>query len=164
MLNRSLPMRHLRPTWESFTSRISAKVFRKMFRMTLPTLSRLCGKIATSVGSKAFKSEFIEDSSLLDLPAQALEAIGGFIPGELKMAILLRLLAGACYVDMIALFHVSEISVWNVFHEAISWVSKPFTFPLNQVVEKKDWPSLKIIAADFAASTEGVYNGCFGAT
>ena len=59
MLNRSLPIRLVRPTWESFTSRISDKVFRKMFRMTHATFSTLCDKIATSVGPKAFKSEFI---------------------------------------------------------------------------------------------------------
>jgi DDE superfamily endonuclease len=162
MLNRSLPVRLVRPTWEAFTSRIGEKIFRKMFRMSHTTFARLCNKIATVVTPKVFKSEFLVDP-LLELPTLALDAIGGFIPGELKLAILLRLLAGACYIDMIALFHVSETSVWNVFHEAITWVRQTFTFPLRELLEKKDWPALKVIAAEFGARTEGTYNGCFGA-
>ena len=41
-----------------------------------------------AVMPKVCKSEFLVDLLQLDLPALALDAIGGFIPGELKLAIL----------------------------------------------------------------------------
>ena len=31
------------------------------------------------------------------------------------------------------------------------------------MLEKKDWTGLKAIAAEFGATTEGIYNGCIGA-
>jgi hypothetical protein len=105
----------------------------------------------------------VDVSLLSNVPVAALEAIGGYIPGEIKLAILLRLLAGACYLDMIALFQVSERSVWKVFHETLTWVRKTFNFPLRKLLVNKDWEGLNAIAAEFAARTDGVYSGYIGA-
>ncbi len=73
----------------------------------------------------------------MDVPVIALEAIGGYIPGKINLAILKGLLAGACYLDMIGLFQVLERSVWKVFHEVITWVKKTFTFPLRNFLWTK---------------------------
>ena len=169
-LNRCLPMRQLRPTWEVFSTRLSDKVFRKMFRM--PRLSfqhDLCSHVEASVGKSTFRSEitFFQDSRNQDflnsVPAKGMQHVGGMLVGELKLAILLRLLAGGCYLDMVGMFFVSERSVFNVFHETVKWILKSFTFPLRRIIELQDWSKLHEIAADFGKRTDGVYHRCFGA-
>ena len=168
-LNRCLPMRQLRPTWEVFSTRLSDKVFRKMFRMPPLSFQHLCSHVEASVGKFTFRSEitFFQDSRnqefLNSVPAKGMQHVGGMLVGELKLAILLRLLAGGCYLDMVGMFFVSERSVFNVFHETVKWILKSFTFPLRRIIELQDWSKLHEIAADFGKRTDGVYNGCFGA-
>jgi hypothetical protein len=127
-LNRCLPMRQLRPTWEVFSTRLSDKVFRKMFRMPPLSFQHLCSHVEASVGKFTFRSEitFFQDSRnqefLNSVPAKGMQHVGGMLVGELKLAILLRLLAGGCYLDMVRMFFVSERSVFNVFHETVKWI------------------------------------------
>ena len=165
VLSRSLPIRCVRPTWENFSTRVNDTVFRKMFRMSCTCFMRLCQEVKVAVGAPVFKAENDVHSNhdlIGETPLWAIKQLGGLLPGELKIAILLRLLAGACYIDLIPLFYISETSVWNVFHDAVIWICKTFHFPLRKMLLNKDWVALKKIAAEFGEQMEQIYNGCFG--
>ena len=62
----SLPVRQLRPaTWEAFSTRLSDRIFRKMFRMSRISFQHLCTHIEAAVGKTVFRSEqatFLDDS------------------------------------------------------------------------------------------------------
>ena len=45
------------------------------------------------------------------------KATGGFISGEIKVAIALRMLAGGSYLDLRLIFKVYSMSVIRILHE-----------------------------------------------
>jgi hypothetical protein len=72
-----------------------------------------------------------QNQAFLDsVPAKGMLHVGGMLVGELKLAILLRLLAGGCYVDMVGMFYISEKLVLNVFHKTVGLVLNTLSFPL----------------------------------
>lgn len=77
-----------------FQDTLDDKLFRRMFRMPRETFDTLAQIIETSVDSDVFKSELY----LMERKAPATEAAtaqcGGFVSGELKLALTLRMLAG----------------------------------------------------------------------
>ena len=57
---------------------------------------------------------------------QATNALGGVLSGEVKLAVMLRLMAGASYLDLLLIYEISTKSVYSVFHEANGWVLTTF--------------------------------------
>ena len=114
-LNRSLPLSKQRPTWHEFTDRITPQHFRRMFRMPLPAFTKLCSRLTDKVGESIFRPEsyLITQGVLEQKPAYALNSLGGYIPGEVKVALALRMLSGSSYLDLGPLFLVSSSSVYN---------------------------------------------------
>ena len=129
------------------------------------SFNHLCTKLEHAAGSRAFKAEskILSSGEDFDMLRNVPANVGGILPGELKVAIMLRLLAGACYLDMIGMFHICDTTVFEVFHEAIGWVIKAFKFPFREMIEQKNWSALREIADDFGKRTKGTYNGCIGA-
>ena len=97
-----------RTTWAKENDRISDRMFYRLFRMHKPCFNALCSRIERAVGEKTFKSErYIENLQKLGNSTQEsrmyhahCKLTGNYIPGEVKLAITLRLLAGASYFDM----------------------------------------------------------------
>ena len=101
-----------RKRWEDFSTSLTDRQFRRYFRMPRECFDLLCKKIRANVGEDKFKSEeYLEDltNSLAPAPdsiatcrlrrlAKAhLNHTGGWISGEVKLAITLRMLAGGSY-------------------------------------------------------------------
>ena len=94
-------------SWSHVSSRISDLQFRRMFRMSRACFDRLCQKIIVAVGESSFRSESYIDAFLKgkDQMYQAHEITsGGYISGEVKVAITLRLLAGEDSYDLGVIF------------------------------------------------------------
>ena len=116
--------------------------------MNRGSFDKLCDTIALKVGDSVFKPENCatdeegeEDGSSetgrRKRTCFATDALGGSLSGELKVAVMLRLLAGASYLDLLLVYGISSASVYSVFHEAIEWVLTSFQFPfLNWIVNK----------------------------
>jgi hypothetical protein len=123
-LNRSLPNEKRRPTWDAFSNRISSTHFRRMFRMNLEAFTALCNRITKSVGVDRFRSEEYLSRQQEELDED--DRIIPYIPGEIKVAISLRMLAGGSYLDLVPLFEVSTSHLYNIFHTFLAWVLKSF--------------------------------------
>lgn len=64
---------------------------------------------------------------------------GGLIPGEVKVAISLRQLAGGLYLDLAPLFDVSMGHIYRIFDDFFDWVLKAFVFPLARYIYEENW-------------------------
>ena len=96
--------------WSSVCQRISDKQFRIMFRMTRECFALLCSRVIISIGEKNFKSESCIDAFLKgkDSMFDAHEKTsGGYISGETKVGITLRLLAGGDINALGVLFDIT---------------------------------------------------------
>ncbi len=87
-----------------------------MFRMPWNSFDHLCAQLEQAVGSRTFKAKSILFSHGV---YDALPNVGGICPGELKVAMMLQLLAGACYLDMIGMFSICNKTVFEVLHKTL---------------------------------------------
>jgi DDE superfamily endonuclease len=158
-LNRSLPQEKRRPTWEAFSSRISSTHFRRMFRMTIEAFNALCKCICIKVGDDDFRSE----EFLLEKEQGLEDRIVPLIPGEIKVAISIRMLAGGSYLDIVPLFEVSTSHLYSIFHTFLAWILKSFQFPLVPLLRERNWPAINQLADAFAEKSNGVFFGPFSA-
>jgi hypothetical protein len=88
---------------------------------------------------------------------------GGFISGELKLAIAIQMMAGASYVDLIFGFLISQSTLYREFDNIITWINESFQFSLAGFIKNKDEEKLIDISNDFAEFSCGVFNGIIGA-
>ena len=159
-LCRSLPAEKTRPTWTGFCNKVSDSHFQKQFRMSRSVFSNLCSAISTAIGEDVFRSE---TSLQTTRNFTSLQSRGGLIPGEVKVALALRLLAGGSYLDLMPLFDVSVPRIYAILDVFISWVLKTFDFPLWGYLQNENWDALRAIAEPFSCSSQGVLNGTIGA-
>ena len=122
--------------WSELQECISDIHFRRMFRMTRLCFDLLCQKIIAAVGESGFKSEayidaFLEgDSFIFDRSKQMHQAqkltSGGYVSGEIKLAIALCLLAGGSSLDLAVIFDISESHCRQIFlHVTKNWIVQP---------------------------------------
>lgn len=87
----------------------------------------LCEKIINVIGEEKFMSEdFLESletshahKKLKDMHHAHKHSTGGFISGEIRLAITLRLMAGASYLDLGLLYVCGYSSICRIFHHVI---------------------------------------------
>ena len=159
-LCRSLPTEKTRPTWAGFCNRVSDRHFRRQFRMTRLAFDNLCSILCLSVGAAMFRPE---NQVISTCNAASLQSRGGLIPGEIKTAVSLRLLAGGSYLDLMPLFDVSVAHIYVIFDEFLDWVLKAFEFPLAAWIQQEDQSSLASIAQQFSYGSNGIFSGIIGA-
>jgi hypothetical protein len=162
--NRDRPRNRRRSTWSTFADNFSDRIFRRMFRMSRESFEVLCSLIESCVGEEVFKSErYLAGRWGSTATDAATNAMGGFLSGEMKVAMTIRLLAGGSYLDILASYATGETAVYNAFHEVIGWINSTFSFPLTEILRNHDEISLHKISDGFAAFSSYVFRGCFGA-
>ena len=91
------------PKWSEIEELIPNRLFRKKFHMAKFQFELLTRKIADTIGDDVFRSEISD--------------IDGFLCGECKVAIALRVLFGGSYADIVGhVFGVKSIqTIYEVF-------------------------------------------------
>lgn len=105
-----------------------------MFGMSCLCFHILCDTIEYNVGKERFCSEaFIIEtlssgpSKLVSIPRAHEITSGGFVCGEARVDITLRLLAGASYLDIAYIFGVTCNHVHTIFHHVLKyWICEDF--------------------------------------
>ena len=141
---------------------VDDRTFKRMFRMNKEWFLQLVNKIEATVSPAVFKSEAYLMSNASCTQA-ATATVGGFISGEVKIALTIRILAGASYLDLMLLYGVKRPSLYRAFHEGIRWINESFTFPLGRWIKDQDTAALNELANGFADRSDGVFFGCIGA-
>ena len=92
------------------------KQFHQMFRMSKLCFNSLCDRLNDAVGHECFKSEdYLSSTKGLSMYESHMLSSGGFISGEIKVAITLRFLGGGSYLDIEKIFHISFKSAYRIF-------------------------------------------------
>jgi hypothetical protein len=133
--------------------------------MTRNSFHTLCETITAKIGEDLFKSEewLISEARKPKRTDRANELFGGPLPGEIKVAIMLRILGGASYLDLLAIYGIVHRTVYDSFHEAIGWVCSTFHFPLKDWIMNKNTESLDRVGEAFGVATGGLFKSCIGA-
>ena len=98
-----------RVLWADINTRISDLQFRRMFRLNRQCFAMLCQNIISNIGeekskSEAYINEYLKgNGSMYD--AHGLTS-SGYITGEVKIPVILRLLAGCNALDLAVIFDI----------------------------------------------------------
>jgi hypothetical protein len=142
--------------------------------MSKVLFQQLVDDICAAVGADMFKSEqYIQqriDENLL-FPDQSknifkahYDSTGGFVSGEIKLAITLRILGGATYLDCSLFFEVSFNHAHKIFKDVIdNWIRHPLVGSINGIKYCSDDDAMSAVALQFAQSSRGIICGCIGA-
>jgi hypothetical protein len=88
------PLPQHRPSWTELFSRLSDNKFRKNLQMPYDEFEYLCDKLKESVGESIFRSGEYLDQQPNNRLDDAMVFCGGALPGEVRVAICLRMMAG----------------------------------------------------------------------
>jgi hypothetical protein len=89
---------------------------------------------------------------------------GGFISGEVKVAITLCILGGGSYLDLALLFESSFNHTHKIFMYVVhDWLVHDSFYPINGVAYCRDKQQMQEVALQFSQASRGVINGCIGA-
>mmetsp|Transcript_29769 Transcript_29769/g.45643 ORF Transcript_29769/g.45643 Transcript_29769/m.45643 type:complete len:148 (+) Transcript_29769:322-765(+) len=134
---------------------------------------KLCYTIRDRVGKKVFKSEaYLEELnagttgtvSERKMHVAQSNVSGGFVSGEVKGALALRMLAGGSYLDLSLLFDISCSASYNIFHSVVSkWFNHKSISSLNRAQYLNSIERMAKVASDFAIKSSGKFTGCIGA-
>ena len=147
--------------WSDVMKRISNTQFRQMFRMTREAFSQLCGTITESVGEKEFKSEYYISTILHNkdqLYMGHCKTSGGWISGETKLGITLRLLAGGDSYDLGVLFDISPKHCNVIMHYVLKhWIIKTNLGNINFREYLEDNDRMNLVSHGFSKRSNGVF-------
>jgi hypothetical protein len=133
----------------------------------------LCERIEKNVGPHRFKSEQyldalrngeIENKRLEAMDLAHRKSTGGFISGEIKLALTLRLLAGGSYMDLSLLFETSFSYCYEIFHDVIKkWINDDNLIKINGEDYLNDDDRMMKVAGEFRRASNGLFSGAIGA-
>ena len=121
--------------------------------MTKHAFDRLCERICRNIGEEDYRPE----RSIIS------PATNKAIPGEVKTALSIRMLAGGSYLDLVPLFEVSSTHLYIVFNVFLDWILLTFEFPLVKWLREENWRAINHLANHFAEKTDGIFYGPFAA-
>ena len=97
----------------------------------------LCNLIESKVGANEFKSEryletLADQNSPLGRMSRANDSTSsGYVCGEVKVAITLRLLGGGSYLDLFVIYNIFQTHAYRIFHATLSnWIYNDEIFNL----------------------------------
>ena len=164
----------VRKSWAAFKDWLTERQFRRYFRMSKELFQQFIDDVSTAVGADEFKSEeylqnIIDGSTSFPNPANNIVlahyySTGGFVSGEIKLTITMRILGGGSYLDCALYFEVSFNHAHKIFHEVINnWIRHPSFYPINGIEYCRNNDEMKAVALQFAQSSRGIICGCIGA-
>jgi hypothetical protein len=103
-LRRQSTLRRIRPSFVSICCYLSAEEFTSCFR----------------IPREAFQEQLtILKPNLESIARRAKNGSGGLVEPDIRLAILLRILAGASYIDLQLIFRIGRSTVFSVFNSTL---------------------------------------------
>jgi len=132
----------------------------------------MCYEIEDLVGQTNFKSEeylrhileYNDGNRSINIVHAHDRSTGGFITGEVKLAITLRVLGGGSYMDIALLFGISFNHAHKIMGYVIqNWLTHPFFYPIDGIKYCSDELRMREVSDHFFNASQGVMSGCIGA-
>lgn len=143
-----------RKQWSDIFNKMPDILFRRMFRCSKESYNVLLEKIKEKIDVAVFKSE---DWIITQKIYQTA------VCGEVKLALTIRMLAGASYLDLLLIYEVSVKKLYEFFHECIGWINVTFSFRLVQYLQDENTFALTDISDGFSNRSDEIFCGCIGA-
>ena len=162
-----------RKDWSYYDGKLSDVMFYRLFRMNRQCFRKLCQEIEKAVGKIKFKSESyvneqrrLRHTTLKSSMFHCNQSTSGeWIQGETKVAVTLRYLAGASYLDLFLAFHISPNHILAIINEVKrDWLCHDKVLAIDfykDVLESI--PKMAQMSEQFAESSGGILVGCIGA-
>ena len=69
----------------------------------------------------------------------------------------------ASYLDLLVIYNISQVMLYDILHESVRWINSTFTFPLLRYIKQENTEALQQISLLFSDRSNGCINGCIGA-
>ena len=163
-----------RKSWTEEKKRHSISMFFRLFRMKPSHFDLLCQKITNIIGSSTFKSEeYLQwltygegaDTRQGVLYRNSRDYTGDYVSGEWKLAMTLRYLAGAKYLDLYLWSNIHPDYAKKIVNDVIkNWLCNDDILRINFYDDVLlDKANSNRIRREFSSKTGGIINGCIGA-
>ena len=127
----------------------------------------LCQKVICAVGESSFKSESYIDAFLRgkDCMFDAHERTsGGYVSGETKLAITLRILAGGDSYDLGVIFDICHKHCEKIIYDVLEkWIIKTGIGKINMEEYLNNISEMKDVSKGFSVRSNGHLVGAIGA-
>lgn len=162
-----------RDSWSVFQRRLNDVQFCWYFCMEREFFANVCECIRTNVGNHNFKSEsyldgFVAGCIMQGHPSNILheheQKAGGFVSGEVKLALTLKLLVCGLYMNLALMFGVCSSIAYEIFHKVIkhwNWMIVWGRFMELIIVRIRD--HMRQVGLDIVVASNNANNCCIGA-
>ena len=138
-----------------------------MFRMSKQDFDVLCNMIINAVGVEEFKPEWFikERLSQHSMFKAHMQTTGGYMNGETKLAMTIRLMAGGSYMDIAALYCCGYLHTNEIFHATLKeWICNEKVLKFEGLEYLDNDESMLSNTRDFANTGchEGILKGVIG--
>jgi len=139
--------------------------------MSRDLFQHMCSEIEDLVGERCFKREEylhqlleFENDPKINIVLAHQQSTGGYVSGEAKLAITLRVLGGGSYMDMALIFGISFNHAHKIVNYTVdNWLMHPRFYPIDGIKYCSDDIQLQEVANQFCDASQGVMSGCIGA-
>ena len=162
-----------RKYWSYYNERLSDTMFYRLFRMNRRCFSKLCHLIEVAVGEDQFNSEAYMNrlrelghtTQMSSIFNCCQHSSSGWVEGELKVAMTLRYLAGATYLDLFLAFHISANHILSIVSEVKrEWFYHDSVLAIDYYKDVlEDGLRSAKISEEFSEGSRGILTGCIGA-
>ena len=98
-----------------------------------------------------------------NITTRTAQSIGGFVSGEVKLAPMLRLLAGGTYMNLALLYKVGMTYAYKILHNGVcNWINDDRLVDINGEDYLNDNRRMAKVANDFATGSKGILKGAIG--
>ena len=88
------------------------------------------------------------------------QSTGGFVSGEVKLALTLRLLAGGTYMDLALLYKVGMTYAYEILNDAVcNWINDDRLVNINAEDYLNNDKRMAKVANDYAIGSKGFIKG-----
>ena len=92
-----------------------------------------------------------------------MQSTGGFISGEVKLALTLRLPVGGTYMDLALLYEVGMTYAYKILHDVVcNWINNDRLININGEDYLNGNERMATVANDFAIRSQGLFKGAIG--
>ena len=159
-----------RISWLNYSGNMNDVYFRRRFRMHKECFANLVNVIKSEVGELEFKSESFLERVLEEetqykhmLKAQQ-DTCGGYICGEVKLAITLRILSGGSYLDVSDIFNIEPKMCYKILHDTMKfWICNNNAMKIDVNDYLNDKTAMERNAVEFGKCSNNCLRNVIGA-
>lgn len=142
-----------RQTFEEITKGLSAEEFKQAFRM-----SRSSFHVLVSILRPALSRFAVGDKR-----EEEVHRSGAILQVEFRVAVFLRMMAGASYHDLMLVYRIGKSTVYSLFNQVLNVASQVLTWENFPKTENEDAFKQRALRFSWSRSVRNPLPGCVGA-